>query len=143
MPKLFCVSVQINLGLWISLGPWGALLLVHWAQCKQPARLFQDLKAEQTLFSLITSFTFHTPQSGHPLRRHFCKPSSPTLNLPPTRRTLKALRVAWFFFVFFFFLKKTCQCPGEGGCNLWNNCFPVTWVDRISAWLCDTQSLLH
>ena len=30
-----------------------------------------------------------------------------------------------------FFKKKTCQCPRERGCNLWNNCFPVTWVGRI------------
>lgn len=125
MPKLFCVSVQINPGLWISLGPLGALLLVHWAQCKQPTRLFQDLKAEQTFYSLSLPFTFHTPQSGHPLRRHFCKLSSPRLNLPPTQRTLKVLRVVWFFFG--LFLKKHASVPEREGVSCGKIVFLLTW----------------
>ena len=58
-----CVSVQINLGLLISLGPLGALLFVHWAQCKQPTRLFQDLKAEQTFYSVSLSLLLFTRRS--------------------------------------------------------------------------------
>ena len=114
LPKLFCVSVQINPGLWISLGPWGTLLLVHWAQCKQPTRLFQNLKAEQTFYSVSLPLLFFTHRSQAILSGDISASRAlPGWTFHPHEGLWKRSGLRGSFLV--FFLKKLASVPERKG----------------------------
>lgn len=112
LPKLCCVSMQINLGLRISLGLCGAFL-VHWEQCKHSARSFKDFEAKQTFSSDLPSFAFkHAAGMGQRSEDSFCTAGS---SKPTTFTPMKHFERAQGCMVLsLVFLKHRHQYPALG-----------------------------